>query len=164
MTLHTLDNYQIKDLNAIISQWNGKPILKTNITKILFDQSENICSIEEETSYRGTFPPAETFPTAETFLTAERFLIYLPKITKDSFTYKTHKSNEESEKISHLWLDAQGDFMITSPDPLKTQVNDNPYGKAGETHLIHSPGMLIFRSKDISLKEINQKFVEFKGT
>jgi hypothetical protein len=154
--LLTLENSQIENLNNIISGWHGKIILKTNVTKVKLNQSGNICSIEDETSYK---PESQEVSTL-----AKPFHIYSPEINKNRFTYKTHKSKEESEEISGLWLDPQGDFMITSPHPLKTEIIDEPYAGASKTHLIHSPGMLIFRHERIDLKEIDRKFAEFMRT
>jgi hypothetical protein len=152
MTLHTLNNSQIEDLNTIVSKWHGKIILKTNITEIKLDQLGNICSIENETSHKSESP------------SAERFHIYSPKINENSFTYKTDKGKDESEEISGLWLDPQGDFMVTSPHPLKVEINDASYIHGAKTHLVYRFGMLIFRSKTTELKEINQRFIEFMAT
>ncbi|MBD2189185.1 hypothetical protein [Pseudanabaena mucicola] len=150
MTLFTLNNSKINDLNSIVSQWNGKLILKTNVTKISLDKFGDISSIEDETIYQPDSQAA--FPSSEPFH------IDSPKIDSNSFTYyNTDKSKTESEQISGLWLDPQGDFMITSPQPLKVEVDDAPYSGVSKTHLVHSSGMLVFRSEKIDLKGINQK-------
>ncbi|MEY3304951.1 MAG: hypothetical protein ACK5RE_01965 [Pseudanabaena sp.] len=150
MTLLTLKNSNINDLNSIVSQWHGEIILKTNVTKFSLDQFGNITSIEDETSYQPN--------SQEAFPSSEPFHIYSPKIDANSFTYNTDKSKTESEQISDLWLDPEGDFMITSPQPPQVPVNNSPYSGVSNTHLVHSSGMLIFRSKKIDLNGINQKF------
>ena len=155
MTLHTLKHSKIEDLNNIVSEWHGKVILKTNITGIELDHLGNIFSIKNEASH---VPKHQ-----EVYYSAKPFHIYSPKIDKNSFTYKTDQSEKESEKISDLWLDLQGDFLITLPHPLKFEVDDSPYTSISKTHWVDaSPfGMLIFRSEKTDLKEINQKLAEF---
>jgi len=152
--IYTLDNTGVEVLNATISKWHGKRIVKTNVTDIVLDQFENICSIEDETSYK---PDSQ-----EAFPSSELFHIYSPKIDKNSFTYKTDKSKTESKRISGLWLDSQGDFMVTLPDPLMVEMDDDPYAKVSKKRLIRASGMLIFRSEKIDLEEINRKLAEIK--
>ena len=150
--IYTLGNTNVEVLNATISKWHGKRILKTNVTDIVLDPFENICSIKDETSYK---PDSQ-----EAFPSSELFHIYSPKIDENSFTYKTDKSKTESEKISGLWLDSQGDFMVTLPDPSMFEMDDDPCAKVGKKRWVRSSGMLIFRSEKIDLEEINRKLAQ----
>jgi hypothetical protein len=150
--IYTLKNTKVEVLNATISKWHGKRILKTNVTDIVLDQFENICSIKDETSYKPN--SQEAFPSSESFH------IYSPKIEENSFNYKTDKSKTESEKISGLWLDPQGDFMVTLPDPLMVEMDDDPYSEVGEKRWVRSSGMLIFRSEKIDFEGINRKLAQ----